>query len=99
MTPVYPTRPPPEREATPVDRTFDQLVSQVENLQKALTNRDVIGQAKGVLMERFKITADEAFQLLVQRSQHENVKVADLAERVATTGEWTSPVPPAGRSR
>ena len=37
-----------------------------ENLQAALETRAVIDQAKGILMERYKLTADQAFQLLAQ---------------------------------
>lgn len=47
-------------------------------LTKALTNRDVIGRAKGVLMERFQIT-DRAFAMLVESSQNTNLKLADVA--------------------
>jgi AmiR/NasT family two-component response regulator len=75
---------PPE----PIAPTLEELVAQVEHLHRALASRDVIGQAKGILMERLKLSADEAFHLLVQRSQHENVKVAELAAALAETGEW-----------
>ncbi len=60
---------------------------QVVNLQQALTSRDVIGQAKGVLMERERLTADQAFDVLRRASQHLNVKLRDVAERVTETGE------------
>ena len=40
------------------------LNHQIEQLQLALETRDVIGQAKGILMERFRITAEEAFDRL-----------------------------------
>src|SRR4051794_16021819 len=40
-----------------------------ENVTSALVNRDVIGQAKGILMERFKITSDQAFAVLAKVSQ------------------------------
>ena len=70
-----------------------ELEIEVGHLHKALASRDLIGQAKGILMERFKITADEAFHLLVQASQRENVRVADLGARLAETGEWLGPVP------
>jgi GAF domain-containing protein len=56
------------------------------NLQRALVNRDVIGQAKGVLMERYRITANEAFDLLARASQSGNRKLAEVAEMVSTTG-------------
>ena len=70
-----------------------ELAVEVEHLRKALLSRDVIGQAKGILMERFKITADEAFHLLVQASQHHNIRVAELASQLADTGEWLDPPP------
>lgn len=57
-----------------------------ENLSIALHNRDVIGQAKGILMERRRITADAAFDLLSRASQRRNRKLALIAEQVASTG-------------
>jgi GAF domain-containing protein len=58
-----------------------------DNLQTALESRAVIDQAKGILMERHKLTADQAFQLLAQASMHSNRKLRDVAEHLATTGE------------
>jgi hypothetical protein len=52
---------------------------QVENLRRAIDSRDVIGQAKGILMLRRGISADEAFELLRRTSQDLNVKLVDLA--------------------
>jgi GAF domain-containing protein len=60
---------------------------QVAHLGQALTSRDVIGQAKGILMERERLTADQAFDLLRRASQHLNIKLRDVADRVAETGE------------
>lgn len=57
------------------------------NLRIALQSRDTIGQAKGILMERFKITSEQAFDLLVAASAHTNRKLRDVAERLTTTGE------------
>jgi hypothetical protein len=54
-------------------------------LGKALDSRDVIGQAKGILMERFTVDDDEAFQLLVSSSQDTNMKLVDVAHWL--TGE------------
>ncbi len=50
------------------------------HLQRAVESRDLIGQAKGILMERFRITADAAFQMLVRASQDTNVKLVDIAQ-------------------
>lgn len=52
----------------------------------ALANRDIIGQAKGILMERFKITAGQAFEVLVKVSQDTNRKVYAVAEELTLTG-------------
>jgi hypothetical protein len=48
-------------------------------LRQALQTRDVIGQAKGILMERRGISADEAFEVLRDASQALNVKLARVA--------------------
>lgn len=56
-------------------------------LRVALASRDLIGQAKGILMERYRITADHAFGLLVAASQRTNRRLTDLAEELATTGQ------------
>lgn len=57
-----------------------------DQMRQALANRDVIGQAKGILMERYRITADEAFARLSERSQQANRKLKDVARRLAETG-------------
>ena len=63
----------------------------IENLGIALDSRDLIGQAKGILMERHKISAQEAFDLLVVVSQRTNRKLREIAEELAETGELAVP--------
>ena len=58
------------------------------NLQVALESRAKIDQAKGVLMERYRITADQAFQALATVSMRTNTKVRDIAERLVQSGEF-----------
>ncbi len=58
-----------------------------EQLHAALANRDVIGQAKGILMERHRLTAEGAFERLAGVSQALNTKLVDVARQLATTGE------------
>ena len=60
--------------------------AQQERMERALHNRDVIGQAKGVLMHRLGVRADAAFAMLRARSQHTNKKLLDVATRVIETG-------------
>ena len=58
-----------------------------DQMHDALGNRDVIGQAKGILMERHRVTADAAFGVLSRVSQAENLKLAEIARRLVETGE------------
>ncbi|MFI5911785.1 GAF and ANTAR domain-containing protein [Dactylosporangium sp. NPDC051541] len=51
-----------------------------EQLSAALSTHDTIGQAKGILVERHRISSEAAFQLLVRASQHTNTKLAEIAE-------------------
>ncbi|GAA3642612.1 GAF and ANTAR domain-containing protein [Microlunatus ginsengisoli] len=56
----------------------------------ALTSRDLIGQAKGILMERYKISGERAFLLLVRLSQDNNRKLVDLADELARSRTITT---------
>ncbi len=58
---------------------------EVEQLEKALSGRTVIGQATGILMERFDLDPDRAFSVLSRMSQQKNVKLRSLAEQIVTT--------------
>ncbi|MGV9670629.1 GAF and ANTAR domain-containing protein [Gordonia sp. NPDC003504] len=57
-----------------------------EQLRRALSSRDLIGQAKGMLMERYRIDADAAFYLLAKLSQESNTKLVDVAGGVVAAG-------------
>jgi hypothetical protein len=63
-----------------VERSVSRLRAEAANLRKALETRTVIGQATGILMARRRISADEAFEVLVRVSQDHNIKLARLAE-------------------
>jgi GAF domain-containing protein len=56
----------------------------VGQLREALTSRDLIGQAKGVVMARYRLDADQAFALIRQYSQDHNLKLAELAGVLCT---------------
>jgi transcriptional regulator with GAF, ATPase, and Fis domain len=60
-------------------------------LGAAVQTRDLIGQAKGILMERHQITADLAFAVLTRASQHTNIKLRDIAEQLTSTGQLPAP--------
>ena len=85
--------------------TLEDARELAQNLQTAMESRSVIEQAKGILIERHKVTADQAFRLLVEASMHTNRKVRDLAEDLVLTGELAARTrspdpaePPAGGS-
>jgi GAF domain-containing protein len=57
-----------------------------QHLRTGMGNRDVIGQAKGILMERHKLTAPQAFDVLVRVSQELNRRLVDIAAELTDTG-------------
>ena len=56
-----------------------------EQLQSALSTRDRIGQAKGIVMERYGIDEVQAFEMLRRLSQDGNTRLIDIARRVIDT--------------
>jgi hypothetical protein len=56
-------------------------------LHAALATREMIGQAQGILMERERISPDEAFDILRRASQHLNLKLRVVAQSLVDTGE------------
>ncbi|QBI51977.1 ANTAR domain protein [Streptomonospora litoralis] len=58
-----------------------------ESLRAAIDAREHIGIAMGILMERHKVSATQAFEMLSKVSQDTNTKVRDLASHVIETGE------------
>lgn len=65
--------------------TGEDLRRKVETLEEALETRTIIGQAPGILMERFGLCAEEAFGYLRRRSNTENVKLHDIAAEIVRT--------------
>jgi AmiR/NasT family two-component response regulator len=59
-----------------------RLRHEITHLRLALATLDAIGQAKGILMERHGIAAEEAFQRLVAMSQNSNIKLHDVAQNL-----------------
>jgi GAF domain-containing protein len=57
------------------------------DLRTALITRNMIGQAQGILMERHRLTAEQAFRVLAQVSQERNIKLRDVAQHLVDTGE------------
>jgi hypothetical protein len=61
--------------------------ARVGELNEALKTRELIGQAQGILMERERITAEQAFDVLRKASQRLNLKLRDVAQSLVDTGE------------
>jgi transcriptional regulator with GAF, ATPase, and Fis domain len=57
----------------------------VQNYETALDSRAVIGQACGLLMERYKVDASQAFAILTRYSSSENIKLRDVAAELVRT--------------
>src|SRR5215213_4217288 len=65
-------------------------------LAEAVASRDLIGQAKGILMERYKISPERAFLVLTRVSQGSNRKLHDMAAELVRQGTVPGiPAPPA----
>ena len=67
------------------------------HLSQALQSRDLIGQAKGILMERYRVSSAQAFQMLVSSSQETNIKLVAVARWLTETGVHDRPDATAGR--
>lgn len=63
-------------------------------LHQALETRTVIGQATGILIERFGLSPDQAFSVMRRVSQHHNIKLHVLAENLVQTGVLLDPNAP-----
>ncbi|TQC41939.1 ANTAR domain-containing protein [Rhodococcus sp. WS4] len=57
-----------------------------EQFRDALASRDLIGQAKGMLMQRYSVDAGEAFTMLTEQSQHANEPVNEVAWKIVERG-------------
>ena len=59
---------------------------ELAQMRTAMVSRATIEQAKGILMERHQVNADEAFTLLSRASQHSNTKLRQVADHLLRTG-------------
>jgi hypothetical protein len=57
-------------------------VNRRQEFESALASRDLIGQAKGIIMNRFSVDAVRAFELMVKRSQNTNTPVRIVAQQI-----------------
>jgi hypothetical protein len=74
-------------ERAQVAAEVDRLTSLADQLETALETRGTIERAKGILMVTRRCSADEAFVLLRKQSQHDNVKLYTIAQKVVASIE------------
>lgn len=84
-------------------RSHEDEHRRADNLNQALATRELIGQAQGILMERERITSDQAFDILRRASQHLNVRLREVAQDLVDTGDRpatrTEPPPNGGEGQ
>jgi len=80
----------PEELQSAIDVTL-QRFTEFHNLQGAFGRRAVIEQAKGILMARHATSADKAFEMLREHSQHNGHKLADVAAAVVESHQLMMP--------
>jgi AmiR/NasT family two-component response regulator len=64
---------------------------EVDDLNLALETRSMIGQAMGILMERYRISPEHAFDFLTRTSQESNTKLRDVAAELVRTSLEAEP--------
>jgi GAF domain-containing protein len=80
-------------------RAYQSARTRADDLEAAMQSRAVIEQAKGVLIERYKIVPDHAFRLLALASMNANRKLRDVADDLVRTGELPAVTPRGNRPR
>jgi hypothetical protein len=70
-----------------MQRRQDGFEQELGTIREALESRDLIGQAKGIIMGSMRCSADEAFLLLKRQSQAENRKLTDIAAELAARAQ------------
>jgi AmiR/NasT family two-component response regulator len=68
---------------------LEALEREVDGLKTALGSRTLIGKAIGVIIEREGVNETEAFEMLKTMSQHRNVRLRDIAARLAEEAQPT----------
>jgi hypothetical protein len=72
--------PTPDVEVTIEQQELEALRHEVAGLRAALLSRATIDQARGILVGRYRISPEQAFNVLVRWSQHRNIKLRIIAE-------------------
>ncbi len=73
-------------ELTALRTRAEAAEDRADNLQRALLTNRRIGMAIGILLERLRVTEEQAFDVLRRESMRQNVRLAQVAEQVVYTG-------------
>ncbi|MEU0990997.1 ANTAR domain-containing protein [Streptomyces sp. NPDC005953] len=71
----------------------DELRNEIAGLRKALASHPVIDMARGVIMATTSCTPEDAWQILVQVSQHSNTKLREVARHIVESAYGPPPPP------
>lgn len=63
---------------------FQLLRREIDDLKEALETRKLVEQAKGILMQRRRLSEADAFRLMQKQSQNENKKLVEIARAIVT---------------
>ncbi|MGH2806023.1 MAG: ANTAR domain-containing response regulator [Actinomycetota bacterium] len=63
-------------------RVYESALKLAEQLTEAIKTREIIGEAKGILMAQEGVSEDEAFDMLTRLSQNTNIKLRDIAQKI-----------------
>lgn len=67
------------------------LREEVDGLRRALLSHPVIDLARGIIMATAPCTPEQAWQVLVDVSQHTNIKLRDIAQRIVDSVDGPPP--------
>jgi AmiR/NasT family two-component response regulator len=70
-----------------IERRDRERAEAQAQFERALASRDVIGQAKGIIIAACRCSSDEAFSLLRRQSQHQNRKLIDVAQEIVDNAQ------------
>jgi AmiR/NasT family two-component response regulator len=94
---LFPSRQSADDAEAQIERLRDlvaSLLAQNQQLQQALASRIVIEQAKGVLSERYRMSVDDAFDLLRRSARNHRLRLHALAAAVVASRETPDEIPP-----
>jgi GAF domain-containing protein len=72
--------------ASAVTSAASSAAEEAAHMRAAMVTRAAIEQAKGILIERYKLTPDQAFNVLSRASQQTGIKLRDVASDLVRTG-------------